>query len=175
MIPGKNIRLWPLERMDLQKNYQWANDSELARLAGSTLIPKAFFEIEQWYNHCMADPEIQIFAIKLADGTYIGNIELRDLDLRCGCAEIGIVIGESSYIGKGYGKDAIKTICHFAFEDIRLHRLYVKVLASNPRALKTFEDCGFHQEGIEREAFFQNGKYWNIHILGLLDREFTVE
>lgn len=172
MIIGEKLQLWPLERIDLLKNYQWANDPELCQFAGANPLPKQSSDVEGWANNVSSDPQITTLAIKTKDGNYIGNIELRDIDLRCGCAEIGIIIGEHNYWGKGYGTEAVRMICHFAFDELRMHRLYAKVLASNPRALSMFTKCGFTTEGMEREAFFQNGKYWNIHLLGILDREF---
>ena len=171
MIEGHRIRLWPLERHDLLTNYQWANDRELARLAGMNPLPRSVAEIERWFEGTAADPEVRLFSIKTPEGDYLGNIELRDLDLRCGRAEVGIVIGEQAWWGKGCGTEAIRTLCRFAFEDLRLHRLYARVLASNPRALRSFSKCGFRSEGVERDAHFQDGAFWDVHVLGLLVHE----
>lgn len=171
MIEGTRVRLWPLERHDLLKNYQWANDRELIRLAGIHPLPKSVWEIERWYEGVAANPEVRMFSIKTPEGDYLGNIELRDLDLRSGRAEVGILIGERSSWGRGFGTDAVAALCRFAFTELRLHRLYAHVLETNPRARRTFEKCGFREEGVEREAHFSEGRFLSVHLLGLLDRE----
>ncbi|HXE72424.1 MAG TPA: GNAT family protein [Candidatus Nitrosotenuis sp.] len=172
MIPGNLIRLWPLERHDLLKNYQWANDRQLIRLAGMSPLPKSVWEIERWYESVAQNPEVQVYSIKTAEGDYIGNIELLHLDSRSGHAEIGLLIGERGYWGKGYGSDAVDTLCRFAFQELRLHRLYARVLEYNERARRTFEKLGFRLEGTERETYYHQGRYWDASVLGLLDREY---
>ena len=172
MIKTERLHLWALERHDLGKNYQWANDMELTRLAGSLPLPKAMGELEAWYNNLQTNPEQRVLAIKLHDGAYIGNIELRDLDLRCANAELGIIIGEANYRGHGYGSEAVRAMCDFAFRQLRLHRLSVHVLEENERALKMFQKCGFILEGVQRQAFFQEGRYWNVRALSLLEDEY---
>lgn len=173
MIEGDRIRLWPLERHDLLKNYQWANDRELIRLAGMNPLPKSVFEIERWFEGVAANPEVRMFSIKTPEGEYLGNIELRDLDLRCGRAEVGILLGERGWWGRGCGTDAIRALCVFAFRELRMHRLYARVLTTNPRALRAFEKCGFRPEGVEREAHYQDGRFLDVHLLGLLEPEWS--
>ncbi len=175
MIEGRRVRLWPLERHDLLKNYQWANDRELARFAGMNPLPRSVFELERWFEGVVANPEIRMFAIKTPEGDYLGNIELRDLDLRCGNAEVGVLIGERAWWGRGVGTDAIQALGRFAFRDLRLHRLFARILESNPRALRSFEKCGFVREGRERQAHYQDGRFWDVHVLGVLAPEWPTE
>ncbi|MEW6284212.1 MAG: GNAT family protein, partial [Candidatus Eremiobacterota bacterium] len=66
---------------------------------------------------------------------------------------------------------AVQTLCRFAFEELRLHRLVARVLEHNDRARHLFEKVGFRQEGLERESHFAGGRYWNVTVLSLLDRE----
>ena len=172
MIVSTNLILWPIERQDLNKNYIWANDLELTRWAGATPLPRSSQDLEQWFRNLGLNPEQHIFAIKTHNGEYLGNIEFRGLDLRCGNAEIGILIGERSAWGKGVGTEAIRTLCNFGFGELRLHRLYARVLALNARAAHLFAKCGFTLEGTERQAYFQNGRYLDVQIWGLLEDEF---
>jgi RimJ/RimL family protein N-acetyltransferase len=171
VIQGKLIRLWSVERHDLLKNYQWANDRELIRLAGMNPLPKSVWEVERWYETSTTSPSTQIFAIKSLDGEYLGNIELADMEVRVGRAEVGVLVGERSFWGKGIGSDAVYTLCKFAFEELRMHRLEARVLEHNERARRIFEKVGFKSEGIERESHYAEGKWWNVTLLGLLERE----
>ncbi len=171
MIQGKLVRLWAVERHDLLKNYQWANDRELIRLAGMNPLPKSVWEIERWYENSTTSPNTQIFAIKSLDGEYLGNCELSDMEVRVGRAEVGIIIGEKVSWGAGIGSDAVHTLCKFAFQELRLHRLEARVLEHNERARRIFTKVGFKVEGTERSSHYAEGKWWDITMLGLLENE----
>lgn len=171
MIAGKNVRLWPLERHDLIQNYKWANNRELVRLAGMQPLPKSAGELERWYETTVGAADTRIFAIKTPDGEYLGNLELRDLDYRCGRAEVGILIGDGENQNKGYGSDALQALCRFSFRELRLHRLYARVLETNARAQRLFKKVGFKEEGVERQAHYARGRHWDILMFGLLRAE----
>lgn len=173
MIAFQDIRLWPLERHDLMKNYQWANDLSLSHYSGSTPVPRSTQDIEGWFASISSNPETLMFAIKTVSGEYLGNIELRQLDLRCGNAELGVFLGEETSRGRGYGTQAVLALLGFAFTELRLHRVYVHVLATNSRARRAFEKCGFRIEGCERDAHYLKGHYEDVNVLGLLEHEFT--
>lgn len=172
MIKTERLSLWHIEPSDLIQNYQWANDMDLCRRAGSLPMPRSMNDLEGWYREACSDPETSIFSVKLHDSTHIGNIELRELDLRCGCSELGIMIGDRKFRGKGYGSEAVKALCGFAFSQLRLHRISVRVLEFNEPAFHMFKKCGFTHEGTQREAFWLDGRYWDIRFMSLLEKEF---
>jgi RimJ/RimL family protein N-acetyltransferase len=64
-------------------------------------------------------------------------------------------------------------VLDFAFNTLRLHRVSVRVLAYNERAIRSYQKCGFTIEGRERETVFVDGKWRDDVIMGLLDREFV--
>ena len=171
MIEGNRLRLWSLEKFDVARNYHWANDPELVHLTGMSPYPRAMLDIERWYEAICTSLNLKLFAIKTLEGEYIGNIEISDIDWRCGRGEIGVLIGERAWHGQGYGSEAINLMLDFAFGQMRLHRVEARVLAHNTRARHTFERCGFIQEGIDREAFFSNGAYASIVRFSLLDSD----
>ncbi|MCE1246425.1 MAG: GNAT family N-acetyltransferase [Firmicutes bacterium] len=172
MISGKNVNLWALERSDLVQNYSWGNDPEVVKLTGMKPFPRSVWELEKWYESVQMNPNVQTYSVKLNDGTYVGNIELSNIDWRSGKAELGVMIGSPSNRSKGWGSEAIMLLCRFAFEEMNLHRIYVRVLSFNYRAVKTFEKCGFIREGIEREAFYTDCKHVDVFQYGILKNEF---
>jgi RimJ/RimL family protein N-acetyltransferase len=64
-------------------------------------------------------------------------------------------------------------ILDHAFHDLNLHRVGIRVLAYNTRAIRSYQRCGFLIEGREREAAFVNGQWHDDVIMGLLEHEFA--
>ena len=172
LLTGANVILSTVEQADLPANYRWGNDRELIRLSGMHPYPRSGWEIEKWFQAMNTNPASRLFAIRTRDGRYIGNIELSNIDGRSGCAEVGLVIGEKGERGKGYGRDAILTILKFAFGEMRLHRVFARVLEFNEAAVKCFKSSGFKEEGRERQAFFSGGAFNDVIIFGIIESEF---
>lgn len=61
-----------------------------------------------------------------------------------------------------------------AFEELNLHRVDLRVLEYNKRAIKCYEKCGFIKEGVEREGALIEGKYETDVFMSILDREYDV-
>lgn len=74
--------------------------------------------------------------------------------------------------GKGLGTEITQIVLHYAFEELNLHRVDLRVLQYNKRAIKCYEKCGFIQEGVEREGALIEGKYETDVFMSILDREY---
>ena len=60
-------------------------------------------------------------------------------------AELGIMIGDKNYWGKGYGTDAVKLMLNYIFSETNLNRIYLHTLNWNDRAKQSFSKCGFKE------------------------------
>jgi RimJ/RimL family protein N-acetyltransferase len=74
---------------------------------------------------------------------YIGTVEL--YDIRAHEATLGIIIGERSHWGRGYGPEAIECILRFGFLELGLERVKLHTFADNPRAQAAFRKVGFRE------------------------------
>ena len=77
-----------------------------------------------------------------------------------------------SFFCKGLGTKITQFVLRYAFEELQLHRVDLRVLQYNKRAIKCYEKCGFIQEGVEREGALIEGKYETDLFMSILDREF---
>jgi len=72
---------------------------------------------------------------------------------------------EPGYWGKGIGTKTIQ----FLEEEVRkkgYRRMECMVADTNPRAIRLYEQLGFELEGKKREAFFIDGRYVDLLMLG---------
>jgi RimJ/RimL family protein N-acetyltransferase len=175
VIEGNLVTLCALERHDLMRNYVWANDRELIRLTGMQPFPRNSAELERWYEQVLNNPLARMFAVKTKTNEYIGNIEISNIDYRQGKGELGIMIGDRKFRGKGLGREAIMLLAKFVFEELRFNKLYARVLEYNEAAQKCFVNAGFKAEGRDRQSFYGEGKFWDILNYGILAQEFKSE
>lgn len=125
---------------------QWSLDPEVARLARGD-YPTTMEETLQWLESSARDRYRKLFIIEGPDGTPIGDIDLHHIAWRSGEAELRIRIGRPALWNQGLGTDAILTLLHHAFDGRHMRRVYLRVLKSNPRAVRCYEKCGFRKEG----------------------------
>jgi RimJ/RimL family protein N-acetyltransferase len=170
-IIGRRVSLRPLERGDLARSIKWLNDSEIMRLLGRR-HHLSMAEEEKWYEDYLKSGKSRIFAIEDENGSHIGNIGLHNIDNENRSTSLGIVVGERSRWGMGYGSDALVTVLRYAFRELGMHKVSLRVFHNNERAIKSYKRCGFKKEGVMREQVFKDGKFHNLFIMSILDREF---
>jgi RimJ/RimL family protein N-acetyltransferase len=78
-------------------------------------------------------------------------------------------------LGKGIGSEAMRLVAGYAFDTLKLHRIFVRVIAFNDRAIAAYQKIGFQLEGRLREAAFIDGTYYDDLMMGLLEHEFERE
>lgn len=74
--------------------------------------------------------------------------------------------------GKGFGRETLKLLKSWAFDDLKFHRAWLDCKLGNERALNLYKSEGFVQEGVIRETILTDGIYESLVILGILDREY---
>lgn len=130
---------------DAPADYAWQADPELARLTATIAITISLtdylVEYAKQINHKHLSKHL--FAIKTCKGKHIGNCACYGIDKTKGEAEIGIMIGDRRYWGKGYGTNVVNSLVQYTFSQIKSVRIRLKTLESNKRAQKCFFKCGF--------------------------------
>lgn len=175
MIIGEKVRLRPIEREELPRFVEWFSDSEVRRYLGMVL-PFSLAQEERWFENLqerLQKQELVMLTIETAEGAHIGNISLMDINWKDRYAELGITIGDKDYWNQGYGTDAARTMLRVAFDDLSLHRVFLRVHADNARGIRCYEKVGFQREGKLRESVFREGAYRDTVLMSILVSEFN--
>ncbi|MGY5954901.1 GNAT family protein [Kosakonia sp. BK9b] len=88
------------------------------------------------------------------------------------CAEVGFLFAPQAQ-GKGYARESLNALCHYAFNDGGIRRLVATVTAGNLASRHLLEKTGFLLEGELREAYWLAGRWQNDWLFGLLRHEFA--
>jgi RimJ/RimL family protein N-acetyltransferase len=176
-LQGDRIRLRTAEKEDITAFLRWVNDPEVTEDL-SLVFPMSRFEEEQWYESMMKRPSSEhVLVIEVRDKSpqenyrAIGTCQFHNTDWRNRSAEIGIMIGEQSFWDQGYGSEAVSLLLNHGFGTLNLHRIWLQVYEKNKRAIRAYEKAGFQYEGKYRQAHYQHGRYYDVHLMSVLKEE----
>ncbi len=174
MLKGKLVNLRATESKDVDEIMKWIKDREVTKYLSAFLYsPVSQVEEEKFLERVTGCTNTEKnLVIETGEGTYIGQISLNRIDWKNSNAELGIVIGHKEYWSKGYGTDAIKILLNYAFKQLNLYKIYLRVFEFNQRGIICYEKCGFKEEGRLRQNYFYNGKYYDVILMGVLKSEF---
>jgi RimJ/RimL family protein N-acetyltransferase len=176
LFRGELVRFTREEPATIAKiEVHWTQDSELHRLLDGD--PAQLFsekKIKEWMEKNMEDganPERYSFSVRtLAEDKYIGFLSLW-IDLIHSEAWVGLGIGEREFWGKGYGSDMMKLCQQYVFTELGMERLSLGVHEYNPRAIRSYEKCGFRLEGRTRKDVLREGRHTDSIWMGILRAE----
>lgn len=173
MIQGTRIYLAPLDKDNIPLVLGWLADPDVNRYMLSGHEPIAIEDEIAWYDEMTASATDHVFQIHVGeDGRYIGNVGLHRVDPKHRHAELGIMIGSKPDQGHGYGRDAMLTTLGFAFDDLGLHRVYLRCDPDNARGVAAYTAVGFTQVGHERDAAFIEGEFHDHLVFDMLEDEY---
>ena len=106
-----------------------------------------------------------------AEGQPIGLAIFRGINRQDRSAELGIVIGETEYWNQGYSWPVGEKMLKLSFHGLGLHRVYVYVPEFNRASGIMAALFGFTKEGVIRDCFYRDGRFWDATIYSLLEDE----
>ena len=172
MLRGEQVVLRPLGAGDFAAWYDLTSANvEISLLGLGNWVPfTRDLARKHWQDILLADPEQRVrFAVEV-NGGFIGHVALKDIDRRSQHAWLSIVLA-GGQVGRGYGRDALRTLLHWAFEIQNLRRISLETWATNERALRCYRAVGFVEEGCMREMMWLDGQYVDAIQMGLLRHE----
>jgi RimJ/RimL family protein N-acetyltransferase len=168
VLLGERVRLEPLGPAVLDAYWAALNDPEGRRLTGT----HAEFTLEQTHRWLRTRAEqhdrADWAATSVADGGYLGEAVLSDLDSDNEVCGFRIALAGPHVYGRGYGTEITRLVVAHAFDVVGLHRLELQVYAFNPRAQRVYEKCGFRVEGRRRDALLWDGERVDVLDMGIL-------
>ncbi len=142
----------PLVIDDARLSYKWRNDPEIWKYTGKRPDRVITYEDElRWMKDVLSRANERRFAI-IADGNYVGNIQLTDIDHDE--AVYHIFIGEKTYWGTGVAYEATELILAYAFEELQLKAVRLRVRTEHERAIRLYLKAGFEERRRDDEFVY---------------------
>jgi [ribosomal protein S5]-alanine N-acetyltransferase len=143
-------------------------DPEIAHNLLAIPFPYTEADADWWLDRCeqsIGSP-ITNFALRTPSGYLIGAIGLVGvLSADAHSAEFGYWLAQS-YRGRGLMPRVIRTFSDYAFQELRIHRLFATPFSSNLASHRALEKAGFQREGLLRHHHLKQGIYLDAIIYG---------
>ena len=158
------IRL--IEKKDLELLRQHRNDFKTwHNLTDINLIYKE--QQESWYMNLIQDRTKKYFMVSgwvnnnnIVTKEDIGFIRIDEIDALNRSARIGCDVFKS-FRTQGFGTKIMDLACSYGFDYLNIHRLWLLVVEYNISAISVYKKTGFIQEGVQKQALYRDGKYYN--------------
>jgi RimJ/RimL family protein N-acetyltransferase len=143
-LVGERVIIRPLRRDDLDQMQAWPPFTG-PMSASWNLYWNDAAEMDHWFMRRSHDPSYLVFAVTLKNGQVIGRLSLRHIHTG-ESAVLGIAFG-SPWVSRGYGTEALSLLAPYYFDTLGFRVLLLDVAATNERAIRCYENCGFVHAG----------------------------
>jgi RimJ/RimL family protein N-acetyltransferase len=160
LISGKFVTLRPADLKDRAPIFEWLTNSDLTKnMMGPPTYPDS--KIPTWeefindykkYFFDSSEPLLgRCFVIEV-NSEPVGQINHDKISPTKHTAELDIWLKSSKYINKGYGTDAIVTLCDYLTKNFGCKKFIIAPSRRNIAAIRTYLKAGF----TETEEFFED-------------------
>lgn len=173
-LKGKYVELGSLNHEHLPKLQEWRNQPDMMAINRTWQVLSSWHQ--QWFwEHIIKSDKHLVFGIYHVKDIYekelIGVCRVSYIDWQARTGEIGIYIGDEDSRSKGFGADALRVMCNFAFAQAGIVRLEAQIRIDNEPSKRLFKRVGFQEEGIRRKAMFRDWEHWDTLVLSLLNTD----
>ena len=166
--------------------FTMADAPAVKRLAGAPEVADTTLSLPHPYPDGAAEEWIGTHAEQFASGTGAtfamvdrGTIEVcgaiaLDITPRFRRAEMGYWLGVP-YWNRGYTTEAAAAILKYGFETLNLHRIFAQHFTRNPASGRVMQKIGMIFEGILREHLLKDGRFEDVAVYGILQREWRAQ
>lgn len=171
MLKGKLVGLAAVEKEDLRQLRDWRNNTEFRKHFREYRELNMSHQ-EAWFNEkVMKDPTTVMFSIcRIGDGELLGCCGFVYVNWVHRHADLSLYIGwKDAYIDEeGYAEESCRLLFDYGFKELGLNKIWTEIYEFDAKKRKLYDKLGFKQDGLLRENYFHDGRYWDSVIISIL-------
>jgi RimJ/RimL family protein N-acetyltransferase len=105
------------------------------------------------------------------EGQITGEVRLDNVDANDRRVSLAILNYHRRWWDQGLGTESMRLVLTNAFDELGLHRVSLRVLAFNYRAIALYQKLEFVEEGRERQSALIDGEWHDGVIMSVLEDE----
>lgn len=167
-VSAEDVTLRPATEADAGLYARFPPSAEIIRMYGGNAGPlerRTAKQSKAWLTQFREAPFARLIEHR---GRPVGHVRLHGLSTQDRKARLAIGLFAEAFLGHGIGRIAIMKTLDEGFGPLGLHRIDLRVLAYNQRAIRCYLACGFVHEGTERQAALIDGAWHDEWIMGCL-------
>ena len=178
MLKGKHVSLFAVEKEDLQQLRDWRNNPDFRKYF------REYRELnmaqqEKWFEEKVVNDNT----------TFMFSIRRNDDDELLGCcgfvyinwvhrhADLSLYIGwEDAYIdSEGYAEESCRLLLDYGFNELCLNKIWTEIYEFDHKKKALYDKFDFKQDGLLRQNYWYDGKWWDSRILSILNSENSIK
>jgi len=185
ILKGESVYLTSYTDESLGLLYAWHQDEDFDKMMSDEAGPKSTDMLKKIYGNFMFPyGRLFVVTVRLSDhlpadeiksmgpmyernpdaNIPVGVIALKDINMKNRRAELYGGVGLRSMRGKGFSRDAIKTLLVWSQEELGLRRIYAVVREDNKLSANTLKNCGFIMETSMKDYLYTGRKFINASL-----------
>lgn len=177
IIVGGNVILRQPKLSDIDDRFAIGRHNEFVHMCGGEPLSNPEYPDRtywvNWYENIQNRVNNGEYTwIIEVDNHCVGEAGFHKISEEDNSAVYRIGIFNHEFHSKGIGTEVTKLLLKFGFENMKWHRIELRVLDYNHRGIRCYEKCGFVKDGILRENAYINGKYHSDIVMSILDYEY---
>lgn len=161
-----NIR--PIQLSDAKLILEWRNtDAVRLNMYNHEII--SLNSHMNWFNSMLTNESCRYFIYE-RNGRPLGVLSFSDIDRKNKKAFWAFYSGATDV--RGIGSEMEQLALEYAFNELDLNKLCCEVLDFNTSVINFHRKFGFKVEGIKKQDYFRDGKFYDIYQLALLKNDY---
>lgn len=147
-IETERIFIEPFNEKYLTGRYvAWLNDQEVVRFSEQRFKTHTLESCRSYMHSFEGTPNyFWAFVTRDRSNEHIGNVNAY-VDTRNKVGDIGVLIGEKRYWGKGYGLEVFAAVANYLFREEQVRKVTAGTVAANTGMLRIMERAGMKEDG----------------------------
>ena len=183
---GASVCLRPIREDDVDAIMAWINDPEITRNFAAFGDPVTRDQELAFIRDMRASKTDRLFAIervgeppakgaaRQSEPGLIGTAGIHRIYWPAKNGRLGLMVGKHALQGQGIGQQTMRLLVAYAFEVLKLHKVWLVHYADNQRMRHIAGKLGFVQEGVLRDEYFHQGRLHDMVRHALLESDGAV-
>ena len=164
LLENGNIRLRALEPEDLDRLYEWENNTQLWDV-GNTRNPYSRYILKQYIINSDKDiyenKQLRLMMVSVKTGKTVGTVDLFDFDIHNSRIALGLFVDFYSQ-GNGYALDSLHLVEQYVFEFLKINQLYCHISVNNLPSMHLFEKEKYSKAGLLKDWIKTTNGFENV-------------
>jgi len=162
ILKGEKVLLRSFTASDINETYiGWLNDKDVVQFSNQRFLWHDRDSCSRYLASFEGTDNLFTSVRRLSDDSPVGTMTAY-VSSHHGTVDVGILIGDKSVWGMGYGQDAWNTLTNWLLKRDDIRKLTAGTLACNYGMIKLMERSGMHQEATRREQEIINAQAVDI-------------